>query len=85
MHTTEWTETQVLDAVTNELQNGLAIAWQGRRYGPLDVWQSLVGAAAQTISLSQDPHYAGRPAWQYGAAYLAPATLVGPGDYGTGW
>lgn len=53
MYTIELTEKKVLETVVNELQNGLPIEWQGRLYGPTEVWQTLVGASAQTLSVSQ--------------------------------
>lgn len=53
MHTTEWTEAKVLEVVTQELQRGLPLEWEGRNYGPQDVWQTLVGGACQGLSISQ--------------------------------
>jgi len=53
MHSTEWTEAKVLELVIQELQGGLPIEWEGRDYGPTDVWQTLVGSACQGLSISQ--------------------------------
>lgn len=53
MHTTEWTEGKVVNGLVEEWQSILPITWQGRKYGPEEVWQAVLGATAQEQSLSQ--------------------------------
>ena len=53
MDTTTWTEAEVMNGLIVELQTHLPLAWQGRRYGPTDIWRAVLGAAADAKSLHQ--------------------------------
>src|SRR5579862_4104761 len=53
MDTTTWTELKVMEGLIVDLQTHLPLSWQGRKYGPADVWRTILGAAAEGMSLHQ--------------------------------
>lgn len=53
MGTTIWTEEKVMEGLIADLQIHLPLTWPARKYGPVEVWRAVLGAAAEGTSLHQ--------------------------------